>query len=130
MKLFECQHCGQPLYFENTRCESCGRNLGYLPTDATISALEEGKRIHCEYAVVVQASEWSVERDSRVALWFRLISDDQSPRHVLVAAPAEDVTREGEFSRLVWREHHASDFARLDLGGELEIREAESMDPV
>jgi hypothetical protein len=44
MKLFECQHCGQPLYFENTRCESCGRNLGYLPADATISALEEGRR--------------------------------------------------------------------------------------
>jgi len=22
MKLFECQGCGQPLYFENTRCES------------------------------------------------------------------------------------------------------------
>ena len=44
MKLFECQHCGQPLYFENTRCESCGRNLGYLAVRETISALEEGKR--------------------------------------------------------------------------------------
>jgi hypothetical protein len=44
MKLFECQHCGQPLYFENTRCESCGRSLGYLPAAETISALEEGKR--------------------------------------------------------------------------------------
>ena len=43
MKLFECQHCGQPLYFENIRCESCGRSLGYLPGAATISALEEGK---------------------------------------------------------------------------------------
>ena len=44
MKLFECQHCGQPLYFENIRCESCGRGLGYLPAAETISALEEGKR--------------------------------------------------------------------------------------
>jgi hypothetical protein len=44
MKLFECQHCGQPLYFENTRCESCGRGLGYLPAKETITALEEGKR--------------------------------------------------------------------------------------
>ena len=44
MKLFECQHCGQPLYFENVRCESCGRGLGYLPAYETISALEEGKR--------------------------------------------------------------------------------------
>ena len=32
MKLFECQNCGQPLYFENTRCESCGLRLGYLPS--------------------------------------------------------------------------------------------------
>ena len=31
MKLFECQNCGQPLYFENTRCESCGLRLGYVP---------------------------------------------------------------------------------------------------
>jgi hypothetical protein len=41
MKLFECQHCGQPLYFENIRCESCGRRLGYLPPKETVTALEE-----------------------------------------------------------------------------------------
>jgi hypothetical protein len=43
MKLFECQRCGQPLYFENIRCESCGRSLGYLPSKETISALEQGE---------------------------------------------------------------------------------------
>ena len=40
MKLFECQHCGQPLYFENSVCESCGRRLGYLVPEETVSALE------------------------------------------------------------------------------------------
>ncbi|MEX0759791.1 MAG: putative zinc-binding peptidase [Tistlia sp.] len=46
MKLFECQHCGQLLYFENTACERCGRRLGYLAEAATLSALEpaEGER--------------------------------------------------------------------------------------
>jgi hypothetical protein len=39
MKLFECQNCGQPLYFENTKCESCGARLGYLPHEATLTAL-------------------------------------------------------------------------------------------
>ena len=39
MKLFECQNCGQPLYFENTRCESCGARLGYLPRQETVTAL-------------------------------------------------------------------------------------------
>ena len=45
MRLFECQACGQALYFENVLCESCGRKLGYLPNLATLSALEpEGDR--------------------------------------------------------------------------------------
>src|SRR5688572_21450164 len=44
MKLFECQACGQPLYFENTSCESCGRRLGYLPYEREISALEARDR--------------------------------------------------------------------------------------
>jgi len=40
MKLFECQNCGHPLYFENTTCESCGLRLGFLPPLETVSALE------------------------------------------------------------------------------------------
>ena len=39
MKLFECQHCGQLLYFENTSCERCGHLLGYLSDRAELSAL-------------------------------------------------------------------------------------------
>ncbi len=31
VKLFKCQSCGQIVYFEHTRCESCGHSLGYLP---------------------------------------------------------------------------------------------------
>ena len=41
MKLFECQNCGHPLYFENTRCQSCGLNLGYLPAKECVTALRE-----------------------------------------------------------------------------------------
>lgn len=46
MQLFECQNCGQPLYFENTRCERCGLSLGYLPEREIITALkpEDGTR--------------------------------------------------------------------------------------
>jgi hypothetical protein len=39
VKLFECQNFGQPLYFENTHCESCGLTLGYLPARETVTAL-------------------------------------------------------------------------------------------
>jgi hypothetical protein len=41
MKLFECEHCGQLLYFENTRCERCGRRLGYLPDQARLTVLSK-----------------------------------------------------------------------------------------
>jgi hypothetical protein len=40
LKLFQCQNCGQPLYFENTRCERCGLALGYLPEPETVTALK------------------------------------------------------------------------------------------
>ena len=39
MRLFECQHCGQLLYFENTRCERCKHVLGYLYDRTDLSAL-------------------------------------------------------------------------------------------
>ena len=45
MKLFQCQNCGQPLYFENTRCERCGLALGYLPERETITALKQEAQI-------------------------------------------------------------------------------------
>ena len=40
MKLFKCQYCGQLLYFENNKCEKCGRRLGYIPNAETLTALE------------------------------------------------------------------------------------------
>jgi hypothetical protein len=40
MRLFECQACSQPLYFENSGCESCGRRLGFLPERREITALD------------------------------------------------------------------------------------------
>ena len=43
MKLFECQSCGQLLYFENTRCEQCGHLLGYLSDRSVLSALAPGE---------------------------------------------------------------------------------------
>jgi len=40
MRLFTCQACGQTLFFENARCERCGRRLGFLPGAGAMSALE------------------------------------------------------------------------------------------
>ena len=40
MKAFECV-CGQPLFFHNTRCLSCGRDLGYDPDRRTLGPVED-----------------------------------------------------------------------------------------
>lgn len=40
MKIFECQHCRNPVHFDNTVCVECGHRLGYLPERFTVSAVE------------------------------------------------------------------------------------------
>jgi hypothetical protein len=39
MKLFKCQSCHQPIYFENRVCGNCGHKLGYLPVKGQLTAL-------------------------------------------------------------------------------------------
>ena len=39
MKLFACDQCQQTLYFENSRCVSCGATVGYVPDLARMVAL-------------------------------------------------------------------------------------------
>jgi len=49
MKLFQCQHCRQPAYFENTSCSNCKTLLGFDPIQLDLLALpdrgEEGELI-------------------------------------------------------------------------------------
>ena len=40
MKLFDCQNCGQTLFFENTRCEHCGLRVGYDAGSQSLLALD------------------------------------------------------------------------------------------
>ena len=40
MRLFKCQSCGQPVYFENKSCMRCGHVLGYVAPEFEMSALE------------------------------------------------------------------------------------------
>lgn len=39
MKLFECQNCGQAIFFENTSCENCHYKVGYLASLETMTAV-------------------------------------------------------------------------------------------
>lgn len=47
MKLFYCDHCYHPLYFENTCCQRCGTMVGFLPEqNALISFKDRNKHVH------------------------------------------------------------------------------------
>ncbi len=75
MKLFKCQHCEQLLYFENTVCEKCSYNLGFIPEIMNISALEPAGSAWRSLAVPKKSyrfcanaqfgvCNWTVEADS------------------------------------------------------------------
>lgn len=66
MKFFRCQHCGQPLLFEDTRCELCGHALGYLPALETLSAVEP------------DGSSWTAEADSDSSARYRFCRNWES----------------------------------------------------
>ena len=43
MKTFRCDHCRQPVYFENPRCLHCGHTLAFLPDQFRVAALDRGE---------------------------------------------------------------------------------------
>ena len=40
MRVFHCDHCGHLLFFENTHCMSCGRQVAYLPDVRLVGSLD------------------------------------------------------------------------------------------
>jgi len=76
MKLFKCQNCGQPLYFENATCESCGLRLGYLPEREVLSALEEVDGVWRALAAPAERYRLCANAQHDVCNW--LVPADQS----------------------------------------------------
>ena len=76
MKLFECQNCRQPLYFENTRCESCGLALGYLPARETVTALTDDNGVWRALAEQGRRYRYCLNAEHGVCNW--LVRADQA----------------------------------------------------
>jgi len=69
MKLFECQNCEHPLYFENTTCESCGLRLGYLPAFETVSALQPDEKLWRALAASKERYRFCANAEYEVCNW-------------------------------------------------------------
>jgi hypothetical protein len=109
MKLFACQSCGNPLYFENTRCERCQHLTGYLPDLELLSAVEPegdkwvaladpGKRYRFCANWEHHACNWMVRTDAgttlcRACQHNRTIPDISDPAHRLLWQRVEEAKR-------------------------------------
>ena len=60
MKLFQCERCGNTLYFENTKCEKCSSALGYLPEESALIALTPEKPFHLCANAKYSSCNWLV----------------------------------------------------------------------
>jgi hypothetical protein len=43
MRLYDCDHCGQPIHFDNRECMNCGYRLAFVPETLAMHALEPGE---------------------------------------------------------------------------------------
>ncbi len=109
MKLFACQSCGHPLYFENTKCERCQHLTGYLPELEVVTAVEpEGdkwvaladrsKLYRFCSNWEMHACNWMVEADSgstlcRACQHNRTIPDISDPVHFALWRRMEEAKR-------------------------------------
>lgn len=72
MKIFQCSNCKNPVYFENTSCEKCGNQLGYLPEAEEMISFSEtaqtpgktGKNLKYCSNYQLDACNWLVAEDS------------------------------------------------------------------
>lgn len=99
MKIFSCA-CGNAVYFENSRCESCGRALGYLPEPGAMSAIEpdgeayralfdQARYRQCDNYRAYQVCNWMVPEDDsnplcRACRLNRLIPDLSVPDNIIL----------------------------------------------
>ena len=79
MKLFECQNCGHPLYFENTKCSNCGLRLGYLPVREKVTALKPDKSLWRALAAPKCRYRFCANAEYDVCNW--LISAEHKERY-------------------------------------------------
>jgi hypothetical protein len=79
MKVFHCDHCGQPLFFENTKCVSCGHCVAYLPDVQLVGSLDPD-----------DAGRWHSPLPKAAAVGYRLCQNYRIERVCNWAVPADD----------------------------------------
>ncbi|UZR97193.1 zinc-binding metallopeptidase family protein [Chondrinema litorale] len=78
MKLYNCKHCGNALYFENSLCLKCQHNIGFNPIQMTMVTLETRNNVDFSDVTNNQAKYHYCENASHSTCnW--LVKADQAP---------------------------------------------------
>ena len=110
MRLFNCQQCGQMLFFENTRCERCGHALGFLAEDdQALHAIEPSGETGVWRALGIEGRSFRLCANAAhdVCNWLVDSGSDQAMcaacRHNRVIPELSDAN-----NRLAWRKIEAA----------------------
>jgi hypothetical protein len=98
MRSFACGHCGQLVFFENTKCLNCGTALGFVPDQREVVALEgeRAQRLHRCANVELAGCNWMVSTPGELCFSCALTRtrpSDQDPDGLLRFADTEQDKR-------------------------------------
>jgi len=60
MKIFHCDVCSGPLFFENSLCTRCNKAVGYFPDRDEMAVLNEARHRPCRNFVAEQICNWTI----------------------------------------------------------------------
>jgi hypothetical protein len=68
MLSFACGHCGHLVFFENTRCLNCSAELGFVPEQSDLVALEgeAARALHRCANLAIAKCNWMVDREGKL----------------------------------------------------------------
>jgi hypothetical protein len=78
MKIFQCNKCFHPIFFENTICEKCGSSLGYLSRHTVLSTLVESGETWKALAHPGAFYRYCKNHDYGVCNWLVLADSDKT----------------------------------------------------
>ncbi len=83
MKIFRCDHCGHPVFFENVQCLHCGSMLAFIPEELTMASMIAATAISSggflrqhSPAGVTQAYRMCINHDRYRACNFAVAAED------------------------------------------------------
>ena len=86
MRVFHCDHCGNPVFFENVVCGKCKHQLAFLPDVKIVASLDRGEKSQ----KAEESSIWSSPAPSAAGKKYRLCKNYIDHNVCNWAIPAED----------------------------------------